>query len=214
MRRIFSAVLAGAAALAFSASEGGAQTIGFKLGASFANLSVDEPGTTNVSGITGFAGGGFVRFGAGPIGIQAELLSVTKGAEFSDVDGTDDGDLRLEYIEVPVLLHLPLNLGVGLSPYVFGGPAFSFEVGCEFSDAAGSFDCDNQEADVFTRKTTDIGITAGGGLAFAMGPGALLVEGRYTWGTTNINETPNGPEVKNRAALVTAGYAIPLNRGF
>src|SRR5690606_12326079 len=123
-----------AAALAFTATAAEAQTIGFKLGASLSNLKIDGT-TAETDYTTGFAGGGFIRFGFGRLGIQPEILSVTKGAEVDGgaVDG-EDSALNIEYIEIPVLLHLPLTYGSSFAPYVFGGPSFAFEIGCEFED--------------------------------------------------------------------------------
>jgi hypothetical protein len=187
-----------------------AQTIGFKLGGSMSKFSAD--GTTDTYDfMTSFAGGGFVRFGFGRLGIQPEILSVTKGAEFDDSGaGGEDTSIKIEYVEIPVLLHFPLTYGASFAPYVFGGPAFAFEIGCEESEV----DCDEALSGLLPlRKGTDIGLSAGGGLAFAMGPGALLLEGRYTWGLTDIDESETFSH-KNRSILLLAGYSIPLGRRF
>ena len=213
MKRFSLFLLAGATALAFSGAPADAQTIGFKLGASMANLGID--GTTgDTDWTTSFAGGGFVRFGIGRLGIQPEILSVRKGAEFDD-DGGSDEALKIEYVAVPVLLHLPLTYGASFAPYIIAGPEFAFDIGCELTTDIGDFDCDNDDFPdgPLARKSIDIGLSAGGGLAFAMGPGALLLEGRYTWGLTNISEA-DASEIKNRAAYFLAGYSIPLGRGY
>ncbi|MEX1182821.1 MAG: porin family protein [Gemmatimonadota bacterium] len=208
MRRICSTLAAGAAVFAFAAADAEAQTIGAKLGASFSTLSSDME-NEDIGSATGFAGGGFVRVGLGRFGLQVELLSVSKGASF---DGTgEDAEISLEYVEIPVLLHVPLSLGTGFAPYVFGGPAVAFEVGCDFEAGDISVDCDAEGAEFFERPSTDIGLAAGGGLAFGMGPGAVLLEGRYTWGMTNLNDGPDEEEVKNRAGYVMLGYEIPLS---
>lgn len=208
MKRIHGAMIV-AAAFAVTASAAEAQTIGFKLGVSMSNLAIDGT-TAETDYTTGFAGGGFIRFDLGRLGIQPEILSVTKGAEIEDDGaGADDSAIKIEYIEIPVLLHLPLAYGSSFAPYIFGGPSFAFEIDCEFED----IDCDDESiTEPVETKGTDIGLTAGGGLAFAMGPGALLLEGRYTWGMTNIDDTQDEVEIKNRSALIMAGYSIPLGR--
>lgn len=202
MRRLYLAFALGIAMLAATASTTSAQTIGFKLGASFANLS--EDGTT-IGGLTGFAGGGFVRFGMGRIGVQAELLTVTKGAE-EDEDVAGAGKLQLEYVEIPLLLHLPLTMGASFAPYVFAGPSAAFEVRCSSEGAHDPLICDEP------RKSMDFGLHVGGGLAFDMGPGAILVEGRYNWGLTDLDDSGHGHNLKTRTAMIMAGYAIPLSR--
>lgn len=198
-----------AAVLAFGAAPADAQTIGFKVGASMSKLSID--GTTEDSDWnTGFMGGGFVRFNLGRIGLQPELLAVTKGAKLDD--GADEGSLEIEYVAVPVLLHLPLTYGTSFTPYIVAGPEFAFDIGCEATLNDVTVDCDSSEFpdEAFARKTVDIGLTAGGGFGFAMGPGALLLEGRYTHGLSNIDDTPDPVEIKNRSIYITAGYSIPL----
>jgi hypothetical protein len=210
MRRMYSTFFTCVSALAVSAAAADAQTIGFKLGAAFSTLQVDEPTTTQNS-ITGFIGGGHARVNiAGRLGLQAELLSVTKGA---DIRGTPDFDLRFEYIEVPLLLHVPLTTGMAFAPYVYGGPSIAFEVRCRTTDTAGTAsDC--TDVSPFERRSTDIGLVAGGGLAFAMGPGALLLEGRYTWGMTNLNAANDvdASTVRNRSGAILAGYEINIGR--
>ena len=207
MRRFPIAFAACTALLLATAPALDAQTIGFKLGASMSKV-VSEP-DNDLDGLTAFAGGGFIRFGFGRIGIQPELLTVTRG-----YDDDTFGKLKLEYIEIPVLLHLPLTMGSTFSPYIVAGPSLGLEVGCEVESTLFSGDCD-EEAGAGgddDRSSTDIGITAGGGLAFAMGPGAILLEGRYTWGMTDWANIDGDAGSKHRWALLTVGYAIPLTR--
>ncbi|HSJ09172.1 MAG TPA: porin family protein [Longimicrobiales bacterium] len=210
MRRTFISFIAGAAFIGF-AGAAEAQTIGFKLGASISKVTTEQE-DEGIDSRTAFSGGGFMRFGMGRIGIQPELMFMGKGYAINDVSGDDDLELKLDYVEIPVLVHLPLSMGTTFSPYVFGGPAFAFEINCEATNGSVSFDCDEDGTGI-DRKKTDIGLTAGGGLAFAMGPGALLVEGRYTFGMTNINQSGLG-ELKNRSAFIAAGYSIPLGRTY
>jgi len=213
MRRIPRSILAGAALLAFAATSAAGQTIGFKLGASLSTLSVGGS-TEGFNYSTGFTGGGFIRFDLGRIGVQPEILTVTKGAKFEGGPGDDEAGVNIEYVAVPVLLHVPLMYGQSFAPYVFGGPEIAFDIGCEQDLGPTEVDCEDPAADEFQRKSIDFGLTAGGGLAFAMGPGALLLEGRYTWGLTNIQDIDGEDEVKNRSAYIMAGYSIPLGRRY
>src|SRR5688500_1028871 len=170
MRRIHVAIALCIGVLFSTAQAVSAQTIGFKLGASMSKV-VSDP-DNDLDGRTGFAGGGFIRFGFGRIGIQPEILTVTKG-----YDDDTAGSLELEYVEIPVLLHLPITMGSTFAPYVIAGPSFGLEVGCEFEGPTGvEIDCDDSSTGALNdRSSTDIGLTAGGGLAFAMGPGAILL---------------------------------------
>lgn len=208
MRRSSFAIAAGALFLALTATPADAQTtIGFKLGASMSKLSID--GTTeDTDWKTGFMGGGFIRFGLGRLGLQPEILSVTKGAEASEESG-DVGEVRIEYVALPVLLHVPLTYGSSFAPFIVAGPEFAFDIGCDFEEGGVEVDCDDAG---FERKSLDIGLTAGGGFAFAVGPGALMLEGRYTHGLTNVADAAEDLEWKNRSIYITAGYSIPLGR--
>lgn len=214
MRRIYTPVVAALAALTLLAADARAQTIGFKLGAAFSNMSTDVD-ALSTEGMTGFTGGGHIRFGlGGRVGIQAEILSTTRGANFtgSRAGAADNFDLRFEYVDIPLMLFVPLTTGM-VAPYVFGGPALSLEVRCRFtptgtSGAAGERDCD--EAGLQTRSP-DFSLVGGGGLAFGMGPGTVLIEGRYTAGMRSIDDS-GVDDFRHRSVSVLAGYEIPLGR--
>lgn len=206
-------IVAAAAAFALvGASNAGAQTIGFKVGASFAKWDFETAtGGEDLETLTAFMGGGFVRFGLGRVGLQPELLVVTRGGEYPAEAFEGDAKLKVDYIEVPVLLIVPLTMGTGVAPYVFGGPSFAFEINCKVETSAVSGDASEDCSDNDLRESTDIGATAGGGLSFPMGPGDLFVEGRYNWGLTNLAKG-EGTEIKSRTGAVLAGYSIWLGQ--
>jgi hypothetical protein len=176
-----------------------AQSIGFKVGGALATQDF-EPEAERKS-VSSLAGGGFVRFGLGRLGVQVEALSITKGSES---EGTPASRTRIEYIEVPLLLHLPLTVGQHFAPYIILGPSLAFDIDCKMEAGEVTEECSD-------REKTDFGLSAGGGLGVALGPGALLLEGRYTWGLKNISRV-DALEVKNRAALFIIGYEIPIGR--
>lgn len=207
--RIFRFVAVAGVLALFGAADIQAQTIGFKLGASFSTLSDDDL-DESLKTLTAFTGGGFVRFGTGRISVQPELMYVTKGAKIED--GSDEADFKLKYIEVPVLLVFSLTQGTSASPYVLLGPAFAFESGCELSGSDGgvSVDIDCDEFG-FDTKSIDVGAMGGLGVAIPAGPGSVLIEGRYNFGLININDG-EGSSTKNRSGAVLLGYSIPLTR--
>jgi hypothetical protein len=190
-----------------------AQTIGFKAGATFSKLDTEGDDSAQ-DYLRKFGGGGFVRFGLGGLGMQAELLAVTKGSHASDADVGAEGGVRLDYIEVPVLARFGLGMNPGISPYIMVGPSFAYNTGCSIEvsttngddDADFSADCDDDMV-----KKFDIGATGVAGLEFRAGPGNILVEGRYTHGLLDINDDEsNTGKVRNRAFAVMAGYAFTL----
>jgi len=98
------------------------------------------------------------------IGVQGELNLLQKGGK------SDIGDVKLYYLQMPVLL----RVAAGDSVQVYGivGPAFDFKIG---EDAEEFIIVDSWSG-------IDIGFMAGAGLEF----GKLVLEGRGTWGLKNI----------------------------
>ena len=191
-----------------------AQTIGFKVGGTYSNVDFDDPDGAELDWMSGLGVGGFIRFGLAGLALQVDVLGVTKGAEVADpVEG--DFNFKLEYVDVPV--QLVFSPGAGrFAPYLMVGPSFGFETGCEVEleiddgDNA-SADCGDEDG----RKSTDIGVTGAAGLQIPLGPGALLLEGRYTHGLTNLIESDSQNDdnkMRNRSFGVFAGYSIPLGR--
>ena len=180
-----------------------AQTIGFKLGPTWSTVDADGPDTDDPKNLQSLGGGGFMRFGLMGIGMQAELLAVSKGYE---IEADEDFQFKAEYIEVPILARFGLGTGA-FAPYVMAGPSFGFNYSCDQTSVANvSTDCGDSV------KSLDIGVTGVAGLEFGVGPGSLLVEGRYTHGLSNIFESDLSRDAKNRSYGVMAGYAITLTR--
>jgi hypothetical protein len=187
--------------------------IGFKLGPTFSTWAVGDGDDHDTSTMTAFGGGGFVRFGQRSIGLQIDVLVVTKGAEA--VGFTDgDAEIKLDYIEVPV--QLVLSYGISKArPYFMFGPSVGFEIGCGLSvdvDDADDPEADCDDANFFERDSPDFGIAGAAGVTIPVGPGDILFEARYTHGMTNIYEESgiDDNEVKNRSWAIFGGYSIPL----
>jgi hypothetical protein len=212
MKRIATVFACALAIGAFQAHNAEAQTIGFKLGQSWSKLDVDpQDQDETLDMISAFGGGGFIRFGFAGLAMQAEVLALTKGTKEEDEGAAGDAELKLEYIEVPVTV----MFGIGNGPYVFAGPSFAFETGCEQEDSSGTIEvpCETDaDPDAINRKKFDVGVTGGIGFQFPAGPGSILIEGRYTHGLTNLNDsaTSDAQKIRNRSFAAYAGYAIPL----
>jgi hypothetical protein len=205
MRRTFTTFLACSAALVLGAGQADGQTIGFKAGAAFSNMSGVES-----DGITGFTGGGHMRFGlGGRLGAQLEVLSVTKGADFIGTGTTQE--VRFEYVDIPLLLHLPLTTGIGFAPYLIGGGSVGIEVKCRVNTETAGVETESDCADA--RNSPDMSLIGGAGLAFAMGPGAVLLEGRYTARMNNIFES-DANNARHRTTSIMLGYEVPLTRAW
>ncbi len=208
-----------AAAAPLAGQAAGGLEIGAKVGFTSSTLDVETTDPIEVDRLTGFGGGGYLRIPLGPVALQPELLWLRKGASLSSsAFGDFSADLKLDYVEIPLLLVIPVSQQGGVSPYFFGGPTIAFEAACEVSVEGGgidlSADCDEgDEVNVGEeRKKTDLGIALGASHRIPAGGGGVLLEGRYTHGFTNLDDSADPDTIKNRSIAVLFGYSFPLGR--
>lgn len=204
------AVAALGAALATPPAAG--QEVAIKAGVAISRFATE--GTVPFDGnFVGTSVGGHVRFRFGPIGLQPELHMVARGGS---IEGSGNEErIRIEYLEVPLLLVLPFQVS-SFEPFVFGGPFGAFESRCrsivEEDGLKTNFGCDSSEGTVFPRNSLDYGATAGGGISHRLGGGSLLLEARYSWGLRDIYDGPalttGDVAIRNRTILVLIGYTF------
>src|SRR5262245_13723605 len=193
-----------------------AQTIGAKVGPTFSTIDLEDVNLASNTMIA-FGGGAFIRFALFGISFQPEVLLVGKGADLEDAAGVDV-ELKLDYLEVPVLARFGFPVSRKFTGYVMAGPTFSFQYDCRFDIGEGdfdNFDCDQEDSIFQERNSFDVGLTGVLGAEYRLGPGAILLEGRYTHGLRDIADHDlevvfpfNG---KNRMLAIFAGYSIPLS---
>jgi hypothetical protein len=215
MQRIWSWLTLGACAAMVSATPGMAQEIAFKGFVARSNFAESGTGTnpwTEDLTSTGF--GGHVRFRFGPFGLQPELQIVTRGTE-SSAPMAEEAHLRIEYLELPLLIVFPLPLG-RLEPYAFGGGMVALESRCRYAvreeGLRSNFACDSPSGSgaVFERRKADYGVVGGGGLSYRVGSGRILLEARHTWGMRNIVSDESTLELRNRTLMIGIGYSISM----
>jgi hypothetical protein len=124
-----------------------------------------------------------------------------------------ESELRIAYIEVPVLLKYTVGTSIA-RPYFFAGPYLAFKISCEAEVGTGSasltFDCDENEDEDAEFKSTDFGAVFGAGFDYDLGGVTLVVDGRYDLGLSTLVDSPADPDVKNRAFAFLVGLSIPL----
>jgi hypothetical protein len=196
-----------------SATPAAAQEVALKAMIAFSKFAESGTGTNPWDDrltTTGF--GLHVRFRFGPIALQPELQMVTRGAK-SSTTAAEDEQLRIEYLELPVLVVVPVRLGP-LEPYAFGGAMVAVESRCRYvlkeEGLRSNFGCDSATgaSQVFERRKADYGVVAGGGASHRLGSGRILIEARHTWGLRNIVSDPATLELRNRTFMVAIGYTI------
>lgn len=174
---------------------------GVKVGANFANLNFDGEGADiSLDRRTGLIGGLFVVVPADrQLALQAEALFSQKGAQSEEGDAS--GSIKLNYLEVPILARISSPASNGTSFHLLAGPSLGFRTSAK---AESSFDGEEESEDIDDDvKRFDLGLVIGAGVEF----GRLVVDGRYTWGLTDLNkEEEEGIKIKNRVFSVMAGF--------
>lgn len=175
---------------------------GVKAGLNISSLKVDF-GDASVTGDgrAGFLGGFWLARDFNPRGgLQIEALLSQKGSEFGveDLGFGDDSSFSLTYIEFPVLgrVNFPTS---GVIVRALAGPTFGFHV--NESIKVGGVKVD---ADSVPLKTFDAGFAIAGAVEVRK----FIIDARYTWGLTDINDGTDSdePTVKNGTFSISFGY--------
>jgi hypothetical protein len=174
---------------------------GVKAGVNFANLNFEgEDADVNFDRRTGLVAGLFVVVPSNsPFALQAEALYSQKGAQIEE--GGFTSKVRLNVLEVPVLARFSTPASSGASFHVFGGPSLGFKLSAEAVD---SFEGEEETTDLDDDvKSFDLGLVLGAGVEF----GRLVIDGRYSWGLTDINnDDSEDVKVKTRTFSIMAGF--------
>ena len=183
---------------------------GVRAGVDFMKIGGEDAADDN-NRRTGFMIGGFVLVDAGLIAVQPELMYIQKGTSREEtIRGTTvTRTLKLDYIEVPVLVKLQVPLEEGITPSVFAGPTLGLNVTAEAeAEAEGESATEDISDDV---SGTDFGLTLGGGVDIDFPVGTLMGNVRYGFGLTNIDDSEEDFSVRNRGFMITAGLALDLS---
>jgi len=182
-----------------------AAAVGIKGGLALSTLdfsaAAEAPPITNLKAPVG---GVFFSIGIGPISIEPEFLYVRMGGHAAE--GADWMEDHLDYIQVPLLLKIRMVPGP-VSPMIYGGGYGSYLLAAkEVSSTSGvttTTDIKDQT------KSTDYGVTFGGGIDFRLPVVKLSAEVRYNLGLDNIAKNPTaGVWVKNRSLMVLVGLGF------
>ena len=211
MRFSLKVVLVTVLFMALPAVAAGQSTVGFLGGLSLATLGGDD--AVDLDSRTGLRFGGFFKVPISDVlGVQVGAGFVQKGA--SETELGVDLELKLGYIEIPLLLTLSpsTNGNVGFTFSV--GPAVGFKTGCKFSatDAGVTVeaDCDDSFVD-FDLKSFEVGAMVGAGLDIGLTDSvSLVLDGFYNFGLTKIDDSGVNDDTKNRAFSILAGLSFSV----
>ena len=186
-----------------SAVAASAQGLGYGAegGLTLADLNeTSDADTASFDFRVGFLVGGFVTWPlGGRLELQPEALFTQKGAKSDQLGGTSTE--KLDYLDVPILVSYRINASRERNFAVFGGPSIGVLLRARSSASFGGTSFEENVKDQV--KSTDFGLV--GGLAYHRG--RFVVDGRYSWGLTDIDkETGDGVEIRNRGISFLAGW--------
>ena len=134
--------------------------------------------------------------------IQPEVLYVSKGAKYEE--GTDKVTIKANYIQVPVLFKYLIPTNGKISPNIFAGPFLGFKASAKAKYETGAGE---SEEDLDDAKSTEFGVTFGGGIDIAAGEkGVITLDARYDLGMSNVIKEVEG--VQNKVKTTNIGFFI------
>lgn len=205
------AVAAGAATCIFAGSaqaqNGTMAGVDFGLTAGVNIATLGGSDVDDADNLTGFMGGVSLIFPVSEIfAIQPELLYSRKGAKGNFDEGVA-GEIKLAYIDIPVLARIPLGTNPAMRPVLFVGPAIGFNISCDLKGSAGNItveaDCDDVEFDI---KSVEFSLIGGAGLDF----NNFGIFARYQHGVTSIDDSSDPAKVYNRLFTIGGRISIPM----
>lgn len=133
--------------------------------------------------------------------IEPEALYTQQGAT------SQGATLKLNYIQVPVLLRWDVASHNPVHPFFLAGPAAAFQIGCDASGSiSGSCDALNQQnPGSLDKKSFDVLGVAGAGLGFNFGATQMSLGARYNYG---FSDAFQNADVKNRFFSILLGVTF------
>jgi len=155
--------------------------------------------------------------------IQAEPMYLKKGGIREQVDDDPKLTFDLSFFEIPILLKY--SLGDKNKVFLITGPTMGYLLTSDLeADVNGIiFSADLKKI----TETIDLGVCVGGGFSVEVHPGTLFLQGKYTFGLTNLAKNGKftaeaGPlelegeldskesKYKTRGLQLSVGFMIPI----
>ncbi len=186
---LLTVVTAGFVIPGLSHGQAPALDIGITAGVNVADWGGEDAASASRTDL--FAGVSLVYPLTGTVAIQPEIAYSRKGA---DEEG-GDGEHKMGYIDVPVLLKIMPGTTGRIRPALFAGPMIAFNVSC---------DSDGGDCKEFT-KSVDFALVGGAGIDV----GALGFFARYQFGLSDIADTTGAtPDIKNRVIQIGGRWSF------
>jgi hypothetical protein len=184
-------------------------SLGFQAGLSMAKFGGKDLGG-DASYRMGFGGGALLKVPLSDVlSVQPELSFMQKGAEEETSDY--DANIKLNYLEIPVLLRFDVPTDGTIDPFFMLGPSMAIKVGCKIGGESGGtsveVDCDEAGLEV---TSVDFGGMLAAGIGIDAGPGQMFVQGRYYAAFTGLDSSDQDADEKNRGWFFSGGYSFPI----
>jgi hypothetical protein len=195
--RVWSAVLV---LVLFAGGDAAAQSgsWGVKGGVNFATLDADAEPPPPFKYRVGLVAGGFFTWRlASRLDLQPEVLFSQQGA---GLDATAvEPVIKLDSVVAPILVRYSFRPG-GSGLVMFGGPSVGFKVNAKVHvTASGTTTIEDVSDEI---ESVDYGVVFGGGWE----AGRFTVDGRYTWGLSDIGKDDSAQEkTRHRVIAVMVG---------
>ncbi len=147
--------------------------------------------TPGLKSITSFQVGAFISFDISKnFALQPEIYYVMRGAradEFFAVIGQEfKAKIKIDYIEIPLLLKYKTPLAHRMKPILFAGPYIGFRLNAYHT--VGLIELEREGDYKEQVKNQYLGLVVGGGIEFNLKSMKLILDGRYSFGVTSILE--------------------------
>jgi hypothetical protein len=193
--------------------------VGVSAGAAINDIVGDETDELD-SRTTPYFGLVLVTQPASLVGFETGLHYVSKGASLEDDDDDVEADIKLTYVEIPLLLRLAFSgTSSGMRPVLKAGGYVAFQSSCDVEGEAGGIsveiDCDEfleaiGAGDESDFESFDFGLKGGAALDIPVGQRAVIApEITYTRGLRDILEI-DGESQDGKNSTIQIGVSVRL----
>ena len=191
--------------------------IGVRAGVNFAEQHINTDDDYQSNQITGLVIGIPLELALSKfIALQPEINFQQRGGEvvyFNSQGIRTSVENEFNYLEIPLLLKVGYTSN-RFSLAAVGGPSFSYALGGNTTFTLANVSTENAiNFDDDDINRSDVNLILGAQVGLPLGPGKLMVDGRYNYGISDVDDrTIFGEDEKftNRGFSLSAGYMITL----
>lgn len=178
---------------------------GMKGGVNISNLRGEDAEASNAESITGYLFGAHINFSiAEYVSIQPEMYLAKKGAKGDTLFW--EGRVELYYIDVPVLIRYDFLRKEKIASSLFTGPYISYELDANAITELGGREI-NVDIDELV-KSYDFGFVIGIEVGMPTDWGQVILDVRYAFGMTNLDDTRDDSDIKNSVISIIFGLSF------